>query len=176
MSNWYKSSISSKYANFSIRLGWRSANDWWYSIFLKFDPATISNNPNMLDNVCVPGIFGPYPIGNFRCRNWWYICTTTFYLCIDASNTVIISLWRYSIKCNYSYPTRVFLGVSSKNTWPLICSLFWANPLALWNISPVFYSSVWPSFSLMRFSLRIFSRLSSVEPVHATHFALMWMG
>ena len=95
--NEYTPSISFKYVNSNTKLGCRYATGWWYSRFPKLNPAPVSTKPYMQDD------FGPYPIEKFRCGSCWDICTTTFDLLRDSSNTGILSLCRYGIKCSCRY-------------------------------------------------------------------------
>ena len=88
-----KSSRSFKYKNLNPKVGWRSATDWCQSRFTNFNTDPVSAKSNMLDDL------DPPHIGNFRCGNCWDIFTSTFDLRRDASNTGIISLYRYGIKC-----------------------------------------------------------------------------
>ena len=117
-------SISLTYENFNTRLCWCSSNDWWYSIFTKFNPSSVSNNPNMLADVDTPGGFGPSHIWKFRCGNCWDICTTSTDLHRYYSNTGILSLYRNGITCNIRYPRWMLLSVYDKVTWSFIWSVF----------------------------------------------------
>ena len=49
-------------------------------------------------------------IGKFRFINCWYICTAAFDLHRDASNTEILSLYRYGIKCICSNSFCILFG------------------------------------------------------------------
>ena len=101
------SSRSFKYENFNTKLGWHPATDWWYSRFPKSNPDPVLAKPDMWDD------FGLNLIGKFICGSCWDICTNTFDLRRDASNTEILSLCRYWIKCSFRYSYFALLVDSS---------------------------------------------------------------
>ena len=72
-----------------------------------------------------------YYFGKFRCGKCGDICTTKFDLCRDASNTGIISLYRYGIKCSCSYSSWAFFSASVVLKWSWNWLLIWEGTLFL---------------------------------------------